>query len=50
MLFYLDKAGAPAAVEAAPAAAKPVKKLDNLFFIDEPKSLTAAESKELLFS
>uniref|UniRef100_A0AAY4EXS5 Ig-like domain-containing protein n=1 Tax=Denticeps clupeoides TaxID=299321 RepID=A0AAY4EXS5_9TELE len=32
----------PAEVSAAPA---PVKKLDNLFFIDEPKSLQMSESK-----
>ncbi|XP_064183369.1 titin-like [Anguilla rostrata] len=41
--------GAPAATEAAPAAAKPAKKLDNLFFIEEPKSVQVSEKSTATF-
>lgn len=41
-----DKSGAkPAATEPAPAASAPAKRLDNLFFIEEPKTTTVTESK-----
>lgn len=41
-----EKAGAkPAVTEAAPAASAPAKRLDNLFFIEEPKNANVTESK-----
>uniref|UniRef100_A0A673JG62 Ig-like domain-containing protein n=1 Tax=Sinocyclocheilus rhinocerous TaxID=307959 RepID=A0A673JG62_9TELE len=44
-----DKASAaPATAPAAPTAPQTVKKLDNLFFIEEPKSIHIVESKLLL--
>uniref|UniRef100_A0A8C1ZAU6 Ig-like domain-containing protein n=1 Tax=Cyprinus carpio TaxID=7962 RepID=A0A8C1ZAU6_CYPCA len=47
-LFVDDKAGAaPATAPAAPKAPPTVKKLDNLFFIEEPKSIHIVESKLL---
>jgi len=49
-LKYSEKPGAPAPAEPAQAKAAPsppqaVKKLDNLFFIEEPKSVHIIESK-----
>ncbi|KPP72549.1 titin-like, partial [Scleropages formosus] len=45
-----EKAGvAPAAAEAMPALAKPVKKLENLFFVDEPKSVKVTEKGTATF-
>lgn len=47
--YYSDKAGAaPATAPAAPTAPQTVKKLDNLFFIEEPKSVHVVESKLML--
>lgn len=37
--------GEAAAPAAAPAAGAPVKRLDNLFFIEEPKNVSVTESK-----
>lgn len=42
---FLTDAGVKAAAAAAPAAATPVKRLDNLFFIEEPKNISVTESK-----
>lgn len=35
------------AAQTAPSAPQPAQKLDNLFFIEEPKSIRIAESKGL---
>lgn len=37
--------GEAAAPAAAPAVGAPVKRLDNLFFIEEPKNVSVTESK-----
>lgn len=42
---FLSDAGVKAAATVTPAAATPVKRLDNLFFIEEPKSISVTESK-----
>lgn len=39
------EAAATPAAAAAPAAAAPVKRLDNLFFIEELQTVSATESK-----
>lgn len=44
-----EKPGAPAPAQAAPSPPEAVKKLDNLFFIEEPKSVHIVESKWLSF-
>lgn len=44
--LFSDKGAKAAPTEAAaPAAAAPVKRLDNLFFIEEPKNVSVTESK-----
>lgn len=43
-MILSDKGAKPAASEAA-AAAAPVKRLDNLFFIEETKNVSVTESK-----
>uniref|UniRef100_A0AAR2IQ99 Ig-like domain-containing protein n=1 Tax=Pygocentrus nattereri TaxID=42514 RepID=A0AAR2IQ99_PYGNA len=48
LIQMTEKAGAPVpapTAPTAPAAPEPVKKLDNLFFIEEPKSVRITESK-----
>jgi len=46
--YYSDKT-ALATAPAAPTAPQTVKKLDNLFFIEEPKGVHVIESKFMLF-
>ncbi|KAM8858181.1 titin-like [Synchiropus picturatus] len=44
-----DKGAQPAAAEAAALVAAPVKRLDNLFFIEEPRNVTVTEKGTATF-
>lgn len=42
---FLSDTGVKAAVTVTSAAATPVKRLDNLFFIEEPRNISVIESE-----
>lgn len=47
LLVFLSDTGVKTATTVPQAAATPVKRLDNLFFIEEPKNISVTESKSI---